>query len=226
MLRQQDRWWWLAGLAVGLSTYNKWLIALLVAAVVGGILLSGPRKVLVSRAFLGAAGLAVLLALPNLVWQAVHGWPQLDMGRALAAHNAEAVRLLEVPTLLVMIGPVLFPVCVAGVVALLRRPEWRPVRWLAPATAIMAGNSTGPIITSTVGTSRSRTASALRAARARPMSSWGHPWTACQTRLGRASRTASPAEPRKARLTSTFRGPLSSSPPTTEATSRAISHLL
>ena len=55
---------------------------------------------------------------------------------------------------------------------------------------------------------------------------WGHPWTACQTRLGRASRTASPAEPRKARLTSTFRGPLSSSPPTTDATSRAISHLL
>jgi hypothetical protein len=120
-----------------LSTYNKWLIALLVAAVVGGLLLSGPRKVLVSRAFLGAAGLAVLLALPNLVWQAVHGWPQLDMGRALAAHNADAVRLLEVPTLLVMIGPVLFPVCVAGVVALLRRPEWRPVRWLAPATGIM-----------------------------------------------------------------------------------------
>ena len=139
VLRQQDRWWWLAGLAVGLSTYNKWLIALLVAAVVGGILLSGPRKVLVSRAFLGAAGLAVLLALPNLLWQALHGWPQLDMGRALAAHNAEAVRLLEVPTLLVMIGPVLFPVCVAGVVALLRRPEWRPVRWLAPATATMVG---------------------------------------------------------------------------------------
>ena len=36
-----------------------------------------------------------------------------------------------------MIGPVLFPVCVAGVIALLRRPDWRPVRWLAPATAIM-----------------------------------------------------------------------------------------
>ena len=139
VLRQQDRWWWLAGLAVGLSTYNKWLIALLIAAVVGGLLLSGPRKVLVTRAFLGAAGLAVLISLPNLIWQATHGWPQLDMGRALSAHNAETVRLLEIPTLLVMIGPVLFPVCVAGVVALLRRPEWRPVRWLAPATAIMVG---------------------------------------------------------------------------------------
>jgi hypothetical protein len=59
------------------------------------------------------------------------------MGEALSANNAPTVRLLTVPTLLVMIGPVLLPVCVAGFVALLRRPEWRPVRWLAPATVIV-----------------------------------------------------------------------------------------
>ena len=137
VLREQDRWWWLAGLVVGLSTYNKWLVAMLVVAVVGGLLLTGPRKVILNRHFLGAAGLAVLVAAPNLVWQAVHGWPQLAMGEALAANNAEAVRLLTGPTLLVMIGPLLSVVCVAGVIGLLRRPEWRPVRWLAPAMGII-----------------------------------------------------------------------------------------
>ena len=137
VLREQDRWWWLAGLLVGLSTYNKWLVAMLVVAVVGGLVLTGPRKVMLSRAFLGAAGLAALVAMPNLVWQAVHGWPQLAMGGALAANNAEAVRLLTIPTLLVMIGPLLFVVCVAGAIGLLRRPEWRPVRWLAPAMGII-----------------------------------------------------------------------------------------
>ena len=137
VLRQQDRWWWLAGLAVGLSTYNKWLVVLLVSAVVGGLLLTGPRRVMLSRAFLGAAALAVLVAVPNLVWQAGHGWPQLAMGEALSANNADTVRLLTAPTLLVMIGPVLFVACAAGFVGLLRRPEWRPVRWLAPAMVIM-----------------------------------------------------------------------------------------
>jgi len=137
VVRQQDRWWWLAGLAVGLSTYNKWLIALLVAAVIGGLLLTGPRRVMLTRTFLGAAALAVLIAGPNLVWQARHGWPQLAMGEALSAGNADLVRLLTAPILLVMVGPVLFAACVAGFVALLRRPEWRPVRWLAPAMVIM-----------------------------------------------------------------------------------------
>ena len=138
VLRQQDRWWWLAGLLVGLSTYNKWLIMMLVVAVVGGLLVTGPRRVMLSRSFLGATALAVLVAVPNLLWQALHGWPQLAMGASLSANNADEVRLLAAPTLLVMIGPVLFAVCVAGFVALLRRPEWRPLRWLVPAMVIMA----------------------------------------------------------------------------------------
>jgi hypothetical protein len=137
VIRQEDRWWWLAGLTVGLSTYNKWLIALLVGAVVGGLLLTGPRRVMLRRAFLGAAALAVLVAVPNLIWQARHGWPQVFMGGALSANNADTVRLLVLPTVLVMIGPVLFAICAAGFVGLLRRPEWRPVRWLAPAAVII-----------------------------------------------------------------------------------------
>ena len=81
----------------------------------------------------------MVTALPNLVWQAMNGWSQFDMGRALSAQNAEGVRTLGLPILLVMIGPLLFPVCVAGFVGLLRRPEWRAVRWLAPALVIMVG---------------------------------------------------------------------------------------
>ncbi len=139
VLRRESHWWLLAGLLVGLSTYNKWLVILLVISIIGGLLLVGPRKELRGRAFLGAAGLAVLTAMPNLVWQATHGWSQLGMGRALSAENADFVRLLTLPTLLVMIGPLLFPVCVAGFAGLLRRPEWRPVSWLAPAMVIMVG---------------------------------------------------------------------------------------
>jgi hypothetical protein len=37
------------------------------------------------------------------------------------------------PFLLLILGPPLVPVWVAGVIALLRRPEWRPVRLLVPA---------------------------------------------------------------------------------------------
>jgi 4-amino-4-deoxy-L-arabinose transferase-like glycosyltransferase len=139
LFRQQPRWWLLAGLVVGLSTYNKWLIILLVVSIIGGLLLVGPRRVLLDRAFLAATALALVVALPNLMWQATHGWPQFDMGRALSAENADDVRLLGLPVLLVMIGPLLFPICIAGFIGLVRRPEWRPARWLAPAVVIVVG---------------------------------------------------------------------------------------
>jgi hypothetical protein len=139
VLRQQDRWWWMAGLVVGLSTYNKWLVVFLVVAVIAGLLLVGPRSTLRRRGVWGGGILAALLASPNLIWQARHGWPQLAMGQALSAANAEEVRLLAVPTLLVLISAVLFPVCVAGCVTLLRRPEFRPLRWLVSALAVLIG---------------------------------------------------------------------------------------
>ena len=97
LLRRQPQWWLLAGLVVGLSTYNKWLVILLVFSIMCGMLLAGPRKVLLGRAFLTAAALALVTALPNLLWQATHGWSQLDMGRALSAENADVVRLSGCP---------------------------------------------------------------------------------------------------------------------------------
>jgi 4-amino-4-deoxy-L-arabinose transferase-like glycosyltransferase len=137
VLRRQERWWWLAGAVVGLSTYNKWLITLLVVSLVGGLLVAGPRRVLVSRGVLGGAGIAVLLALPNVLWQLRHGLPQLDMGQALSDSNAGEVRVSAVPMLLVMVGPLLVPFIVAGLVRLLHGREWRSLRFLAVALVIV-----------------------------------------------------------------------------------------
>lgn len=134
---RDPRWWLLAGVVIGLSTYNKWLIIMLVAGVVGGLLLVGPRRVLISRWVLGSGVVAVVIALPNIVWQLTHGLPQLAMGRALAENNATGVRIATVPMLTVMVGPLLFCCIVAGCVALVRNPAWRRFRFLAPALVIV-----------------------------------------------------------------------------------------
>lgn len=136
-LRQRPRWWLVAGLVAGLSTFNKLLVVVLLVALLAGIALVGPRRLLVSGHVWGAAGIAAVVALPNLVYQASHGWPQLAMGHALAAHNGGAVRVQMWPFLLLMLGPPLVPVWVAGLVALWRRPAWRPVRFLVPAFPVL-----------------------------------------------------------------------------------------
>ncbi|MGI3783177.1 MAG: glycosyltransferase family 39 protein [Janthinobacterium lividum] len=138
-LRRGPRWWWLAGVVVGLDTYDKWLVVVLVVAVLAGILVAGPRRALASPALLGSAVAAVLLALPNILWQVRHGLPQRAMGQALSADNATSVRIATVPALVIMVGPLLFVVVVAGFVRLLRAPAWRAYRFLPVALLVAVG---------------------------------------------------------------------------------------
>ena len=46
--------------------------------------------------------LALVVALPNLLYQVVNGWPELEMGRALADHNASDVRVCMWPLLVLL----------------------------------------------------------------------------------------------------------------------------
>jgi 4-amino-4-deoxy-L-arabinose transferase-like glycosyltransferase len=135
--RSDPRWWLVAGVVVGLSMYNKLLIAMLLIALAAGIAAVGPRRLLVSPWVLGSAAVALLLGSPNLVYQATHGWPELAMGRALADNNAADVRVQMWPFLLLLLGPPLAAVWGAGWLACWRRPEWRPVRFLAAGFPVM-----------------------------------------------------------------------------------------
>jgi 4-amino-4-deoxy-L-arabinose transferase-like glycosyltransferase len=135
--RGESRWWLAAGATIGLSTYNKLLIVLLVVALVVGVLISGPRQALLDRWLWAGALLALVLAVPNLVYQATHDWPQLTMSRALSQHNAGSVRIVMWPYLVLLLGPPLVPIWIAGLVALHRRPQWRTVRFLSTAFAVL-----------------------------------------------------------------------------------------
>jgi hypothetical protein len=137
LLRRQPAWWLAAGALVGLSTINKLLVVLVVVSLVAGLVVAGPRRPLASRWFLGAVALAVVLATPQLVYQATHDWPQLAMAGALSDNNADDVRVLMWPFLVLILGPPLTPVWVAGLVALLRRPAGRPGRMRVPAVGTM-----------------------------------------------------------------------------------------
>ena len=81
--------------------------------------------------------IATVIALPNLIYQAVNDWPQLAMGEALAENNAGEVRSFMWVLLVVVLGPPLAYVWARGLIGLLRRPEWAPVRFLGPAFVLM-----------------------------------------------------------------------------------------
>jgi 4-amino-4-deoxy-L-arabinose transferase-like glycosyltransferase len=137
LLRHQPRWWLAAGVVVGLGLYNKYLIALLLLALAVALLAAGPRQVLRSPWLWTGVGLALLIGSPNLIYQATHGWPQLEMAGAIAETKGPEARVQLLPFQLLLLGPPLVPIWVAGLVALFRRPQWRPVRALAVAYPIL-----------------------------------------------------------------------------------------
>lgn len=139
LLRDEDRWWLLAGLVVGVSLYNKLLIAILLVGLGAGLIAMGPRSARVRRAALAGLVLALVVGAPNLVYQAVHGWPQLSMGASLSSHNGAGVRPGVIPFLIVLLGPPLVPIWIAGITGLVRRPEWRPVRFLVVTFPVVVG---------------------------------------------------------------------------------------
>jgi hypothetical protein len=93
----------------------------------------------VRRAALAGLVLALVVGAPNLVYQATHGWPQLSMGASLSSHNGAGVRPFVIPFLIVLLGPPLVPIWIAGITGLVRRPEWRPVRMLVVTFPVVVG---------------------------------------------------------------------------------------
>ena len=80
-LRDRPRWWLAAGALAGLATYNRLLVGVLVAGIALGLLLVGPRRRLLSPYVLGGALVALVVALPNELYQVLNGWPEGDMGQ-------------------------------------------------------------------------------------------------------------------------------------------------
>lgn len=131
VLRDDGRWWLAAGAVIGASTFNKLLVVILMAGIALGLAICGPRRWFRSAWLWGGVGIAALLAVPNVLYQVSNGWPQLAMGAALSENNAGEVRIMMWPFLILLVGPVLAVFWILALVGLFRRPEWRPLRFLA-----------------------------------------------------------------------------------------------
>lgn len=139
---RRARWLWLgAGLVAGVGLNNKHAVLFLLLALLLALALCRA-----SRPALGtpwpwlAAAVAAVLWLPNIVWQARHGWPLF----ALAADIREEYgglggRIGYVVETLIMFSPLIAVVWITGLAALLRRREWQLARPLGVTFLVLAG---------------------------------------------------------------------------------------
>jgi hypothetical protein len=114
------RWWLAIGGCVGVALEAKWNIAFLAVCLVAGLAVTPARSLLRSRYLLIGAAMAALLAAPDLIWQATHGWPNLAVFRALQT-QAWLNRATYWPGQVLFTGLALTPVWIGGLLWCLRR---------------------------------------------------------------------------------------------------------
>ena len=116
--------WPLLGVAAGVGLETKYTLAVVLALLIATFLV-WRRDVLLTRGFPLAVAIAAVLLVPNLVWEAGHGWTSVHFFVNPPPSGSDETRpqfLINV-FLLVVIA---IPVAVAGVVSLVRDRELRP----------------------------------------------------------------------------------------------------
>lgn len=130
---RDDRLLLLMGVLAGIAAETKFQVLLLCALLLVSVLVCGPRE-LVRRPLLWAgAGAGAVVALPTLLWQALHGWPQLRMG-AIVTSEADALsggRSGLLVLLIAMAGVAGTALVLYGLWRLLRADELRVYRFVA-----------------------------------------------------------------------------------------------
>lgn len=133
MLRSDDPRWCLAiGAIVGLGFMTKYTMGFFVAGIVGGLLLTCARHFLASKWFWIGAALALLICLPNLIWQFRHDFISLHFLQHIHKRDVgegRAEGFLK-DQFWVCTDLLSVPLWIAGLIAFFRNPRYRTLAWM------------------------------------------------------------------------------------------------
>lgn len=88
LLKSDDpRWWVAVGAAIGMGMMTKYAMAFLALGVVGGVLLTPARRYLKSPWLWCGAAVALLIVLPNILWQFHHHFISLEWLKSVHARD-------------------------------------------------------------------------------------------------------------------------------------------
>lgn len=127
MMKGADpRLWIAAGAVAGISLESKYSVLFFLVALFAGLLATPQRRILANRWFAYGTALAVLIALPNFLWQWHYGLPMLELLRAgQNGKNIVVGPLVYLFQEIVITGLFLAVVWAIGLVWLLRTPLYR-----------------------------------------------------------------------------------------------------
>ncbi|HVR38478.1 MAG TPA: glycosyltransferase family 39 protein [Thermoanaerobaculia bacterium] len=126
-----EKRWMLFGAIAGLSLENKHTTLFFGFAFVIGLLLSEHRRTFL-RPWIWIGGvIAVLLFLPNLIWEVRHDFATIELLQIIArsSKNTPVTPLSFFSGQILLMHPLTLPIWIIGIVWLLRTPRYRALGW-------------------------------------------------------------------------------------------------
>jgi hypothetical protein len=142
MIKTENPRLWLAfGAIAGVGLENKYSIAVVAFALLTGLLLTPQRKLLFTPWLLAGGGVALLIFLPNLLWNIQHHWPFFELMHNIRASGRDVV--LPPPTFIaqqiLLMNPMSLPFWLGGLLFYLWSPNARAYRAFGWAFVITIG---------------------------------------------------------------------------------------
>lgn len=141
LVDDRPRLWLLAGVIAGIGLNNKHSVVFCLLGILAGVSLTRATRPVLRTPWPYLGGLvALLLWIPNLVWQAQHDWPVFALASDIAdEYGGLGGRVLLVLEILLVFSPLIAVVWILGIVELLRRSAWEPLRPWAIAFLVVLG---------------------------------------------------------------------------------------
>ena len=148
LLKTEDpRWWMAIGASVGIGLLTKYTICFYIAGILGGMLLTRARRFFLSGWFWGGVGVALLIFLPNFVWQVRHGFISVHFLQHIHARDVAEGRAHGFLQDQFIICTNLFaaPLWIAGLIRFLRDRRYRMLGWMyvIPLVLFFVGKGRG-----------------------------------------------------------------------------------
>ena len=131
-VKRDSRYWLLFGVVAGLGLEEKYSILIFGFGIAVGLLLTSQRKFLLNKWLWFGGVIALLIFLPNLIWNIQHHWPFVELMHNIkaAGRDVELSPLQFFAQQLLLVHPLNALIWIPGAVALIVSARFRHFRFL------------------------------------------------------------------------------------------------
>lgn len=144
---ENPRWWLAVGAAIGAGAQTKYTIFFLAAGILAGLLFTSPRRYFGSVWLWAGIALALLIFLPNLIWQVRHDFVYWRFLQAIHARDVAEGRANDFffHQVTRCTNPFTLPLWLAGLYGYLQERRYRLLAWmyLVPLALLVLGQGRG-----------------------------------------------------------------------------------